>query len=381
MFFYISFLRPPPLQASPSSPLIITPQIANDLRTELYAGEQDIFYGWTSITSNSSSSSAGIPTITKSRKLTTWRQDSAYKEIKVPLPLGIREGQSYKLVLTAYDQGHPHIINLATLSCGPRPLPVLSMPILFTSRGYSSAKQEQVERIYRLTTPQRGQLFLKIKEQTSFDLDKKVWDSGIGLSSWIDFVSTQKEELLSPPEKEFRERFLQKGICNVIELGAGTGIVSLTLGAIRSEQAGNSGQLLTTDLDSAMPLLEHNISNNEHLFVGDRPQALVLDWDEESLPSEVTAIQDGFDLVIMADVTYNTASFPSLVRTLQNLVHNSSGKARSPLLLLGYKERDPAERTLWEMAETVGITFEHIGEREGAGGAPVEVWLGRVKGV
>lgn len=171
MFFYMSFLRPPPLQAPPSAPLVITPQIANDLRTELFTQEQDIFYSWSS-TSPDTSSSTGIPSITKPQKLTTWRQDSAYKEIKVPLPIGIREGQSYRLALTVHDQGHPHVINLASSSCGPRPLPVLSIPILFTSRGYSSAKQEQVERIYRLVTPQRGQLFLKVKEQTSFDLDK-----------------------------------------------------------------------------------------------------------------------------------------------------------------------------------------------------------------
>lgn len=83
----------------------------------------------------------------------------------------------------------------------------------------------------------------------------------------------------------------------------------------------------------------------------------------------------------MADVTYNTASFPSLVRTLKNLIalRGSSGQIRSPLILLGYKERDPEERTLWDMVEKIGITFERIDKRGGAGGAPVEVWLGRVQ--
>lgn len=46
-----------------------------------------------------------------------------------------------------------------------------------------------------------------------------------------------------------------------------------------------------------MPLLEQNISNNEHLFDGYRPNALVLDWDE-SLPSEVTSIENGFDFIM-----------------------------------------------------------------------------------
>lgn len=75
----------------------------------------------------------------------------------------------------------------------------------------------------------------------------------------------------------------------------------------------------------------------------------------------------------MADVTYNTASFPSLVRTLSELVRLGT---KSPVVLLGYKERDAAERTLWDLMKEAGIKFQRIGQRLGAGGAPVEIWLG-----
>jgi protein N-lysine methyltransferase METTL21D len=84
----------------------------------------------------------------------------------------------------------------------------------------------------------------------------------------------------------------------------------------------------------------------------------------------------------MADVTYNTASFPSLIRTLRNLTHRSTdGNTATPLVLLGYKERDTAERSLWEMAREIGVTFERVGERPGADGNSVEIWLGRVLAV
>lgn len=76
----------------------------------------------------------------------------------------------------------------------------------------------------------------------------------------------------------------------------------------------------------------------------------------------------------MADVTYNTSSFPSLVRTLAAL---SRVGLNPPIFIMGYKERDSAERTLWEMTKQVGIKFEQVGERKGGGGAPVEIWLGR----
>lgn len=148
----------------------MTPQIANDLRTELFDGTQDIFYSWSSM---NASEGRPFPPISKPQKLTTWRSGNAYKELSVPLPHPISGGQTFRLVLTTHDQGHPHVINLASEACGERPFPVLSVPIDFSSRTYATiGKQEQVERIYRLLTPGGGQVFLMVKEHTSFDLDK-----------------------------------------------------------------------------------------------------------------------------------------------------------------------------------------------------------------
>jgi hypothetical protein len=49
------------------------------------------------------------------------------------------------------------------------------------------------------------------------------------------------------------------------------------------------------------------------------------------------------------------------------------------VILLGYKERDETGRSFWGFAAEAGIRFQKIGEREGAGGAPVEIWLGHFK--
>ena len=78
----------------------------------------------------------------------------------------------------------------------------------------------------------------------------------------------------------------------------------------------------------------------------------------------------------MADVTYNTASFRSLVRTLKSLmeVGVATRNNRPLLVIMGYKERHVDERTLWEMAKAVGLDFVHVGERSGGGGSPVEIW-------
>ena len=82
----------------------------------------------------------------------------------------------------------------------------------------------------------------------------------------------------------------------------------------------------------------------------------------------------------MADVTYNTSSFPSLIRTLESLLRPvKDGIHKSPMVVLGYKERDSAERTLWDMAAGIHLDLERIGERVGADEPPVEIWAARPK--
>jgi hypothetical protein len=119
----------------------------------------------------------------------------------------------------------------------------------------------------------------------------------------------------------------------------------------------------------------------------------------------------------MADVAYNTSSFPALLRTLASLLalsyaqshrddddvandavddpgsqERDSEKADDrdyergcgghdhPLVLLAYKERDPAERQLWDMMRSeTGIVLECVWRQAGAGRLPIEIWLGKRK--
>ncbi|KAF7969692.1 hypothetical protein HWV62_26210 [Athelia sp. TMB] len=262
----------------------------------------------------------------------------------------------------------------------------MSMPIVFGPGGGFSQKQEQIERMYRMIAPwDGGNLFMIIREQTSFDLDKKIWDSGIALSSWILDLYAGSAAMSCP---KARTTLFSPDKRNILELGAGTGIVALTIGTLRStsEAQKYSGSIITTDLASAMPLLEHNISANADLFAapgsgsgamyGCKPRAAVLDW-EEDLPDDIRTLDGGIDAIVMADVTYNTASFPALIKTLDSLRQlNVDQNILPPIVVLGYKERDPEERSLWVAAHEIGLELERVGERRGCGGQEVEVWLG-----
>ncbi|KAH8996134.1 putative methyltransferase-domain-containing protein [Lactarius hatsudake] len=383
MFFYISFLRTPPHS------------ISNDLRTEPFPTSVDIFYWWISHTPQN------VISLSEPAKLTTWRQENAYKPLQIPPPsknVISSAGTDCCLVLSSSPVATSSIINLCDPNVGRIPFPVASLPIrISTQQGKAptkaSTKQEAITRTFRLfnedaaTTP-----LMHIKETVSFDLDKKLWDSGIGLSAWLVRLTAAAA---SQPAlvQELRSRLFAPKECHIIELGAGTGIVSLILAALRSSNtacAAHETRIFSTDLLSSMELMNYNIHANTALYPHFPPTALPLDWDGEELPEAVRGRHGGFDLVCsfqyprMADVAYNTSSFPALLSTLASLLalsDHDDGAAtgvREPLVLLAYKERDPGERRLWDMmARRVSIVLERVSSEAGVGGPPVEIWMGK----
>jgi len=167
MFYYISFLRPPPSSSTPGS-INFTPQVANDLRTELFPGTQDIYYAW--LSSTESFEDAQV----KPRKLMAWSQAVAYKEISIALPPNARPGQFWRLLLSPSPSIRNAFVSLGNVrSTGKEPFPVLSMPIRITPKPEKSpAKQTQIERTYRASLTGLGDMRCLLREQTSFDLDK-----------------------------------------------------------------------------------------------------------------------------------------------------------------------------------------------------------------
>jgi len=127
----------------------------------------------------------------------------AYKEIPVPVPVGVRDGQVWRLVLSCDGRVTKQsrsdgrcAVELGGDRLGRIPFPVSSMPIKFSSRMPKGviAKQEKIERVYTFPLPTPALVMgggeseallqtnpstavIKVTEQTSFDLDK--------VSRWI----------------------------------------------------------------------------------------------------------------------------------------------------------------------------------------------------
>jgi hypothetical protein len=180
MFFYLSFLRTPPHSSSQSSPVVFTPQVSNDLRTELFPTSVDLYYWWISRTPQDIITRLSEPT-----KLTTWRQESAYKPLQIPPPPKNAVGAAgidCSLVISTAPIVASSVIDLRDPEIGIAPLPVCTLPIRISPHPQrdgrvsgaattKTTKQEAITRTFRLFEGDATPL-MRIKETISFDLDK-----------------------------------------------------------------------------------------------------------------------------------------------------------------------------------------------------------------
>ncbi|EIW66798.1 hypothetical protein TREMEDRAFT_70051 [Tremella mesenterica DSM 1558] len=389
MYWYISFLRPPPVTAPASSTILITPQVANDLRTELRYDPTPLVFTWQRVSPSSD------PPLPFSGLTTFLPPESTYRPIPISLPKVAKKGERWRLgifsnpAIGSLDQlkilgsllEHPDVVGVWSEGM------LLTSPVLTgkndgkVGSGKGKGKEEDMPKQGRISREWAldKSTTLRIVEQTSFDLDKKIWDSGLALSAWL-------WQLLRS-SLSTKNKYAQSLVCDilevlrseggeVLELGSGTGLVSIAL-SLAMTQTDRRGvvKITATDLESAMDLMDENIALNQHLYESVVLSAKVLDW-ERPLPPEIA--QNRPRLVIAADVTYNTASFPSLLRTISSLLMTPEGNMQ-PVLLLAYKERDPGERELWDMLRDAGVNMKLVdkvrGCEEGEEGT-VEIWSG-----
>jgi Lysine methyltransferase len=139
-----------------------------------------------------------------------------------------------------------------------------------------------------------------------------------------------------------------------IELGAGTGLVSLALGILGWE-------VWATDLSNVIDdVLSTNIQRNRQC---EKIVVQELDWHKESWEWITDTDDDGFcptfDLIVCADGVYAIELILPLLRTLRTL---SAGN--SPLILIAFERRDPAViDSFFEHALSYGFTRKRINLR------------------
>lgn len=221
---------------------------------------------------------------------------------------------------------------------------------------------------------------LRIEEETGNSIARHIWDAGVVFSAVIRELAMldakpspdmlpQLQELLQgghgedvggTPEglldgEEYDPRIEYQKALNVLELGTGCAIVSATLSHCLPY-----ARVIATDLEEAKDVAVKNLSRNrtkeidrneptedKHLPGADSSYE-VLDWTEE-LGGRVA--ERNWDLILVADCTYNSDVVPDLVQTLRHLVN------RSPevLIAVALKWRHDSEAIFHELMRENGL--------------------------
>ena len=126
------------------------------------------------------------------------------------------------------------------------------------------------------------------------------------------------------------------GPVNVLELGAGCGIVGIALA-----QCFPHCIVQLTDLAEAQGILFENLIQATPA-TDSSLQSLTLNWHAES---QAVSLRRGFALVIVSDCIYNADSCPDLVRTLSRVSSTSPGV----MILVAVKRRHDSEEVFFDL--------------------------------
>jgi hypothetical protein len=364
--FYLSFQRAPPINASPNEVISISPTIVNDLRDEVYQPDVPL----------------KIQLAWVGRRERSWRKlylvteylwegsQSAYRQCQVKVPdksllhgfttihlalwaesdaSAIRQVKKGRIVNSEHWQwifdigglSYPEENHLAII-------PVLSTPINILSNANeaskSSGKSSSIIRLFRI----EDSPVVEICEESGYELDKHIWDASLYLSSYI---SKSLKDISGARAPFLSSTRLRKGL-KVVELGAGTGTVSIFLStllhqgeSVEADSDQGCISLTATDLLPAIPLLDRNIDTNSDLAGLCHMNCQPLDW--------MTECQiEGTALILVSDCTYNPTYFKPLCGTIKSLLTKGQEGA---VCLLAKKHRHIDEEGLWEVVESNGL--------------------------
>jgi len=199
--------------------------------------------------------------------------------------------------------------------------------------------------VYRRFMVPRGPL--TFAEQAGETIIRHVWDAGILLASTLcsSSISMIPDELQGFVKKTFNP--VPK---NILELGTGVGVLGICIAAQYPRI-----NVVVTDLPDARDLVEENIlinvSPTSHIQrnVSFRP----LDWEQRPFPPWTET--DKFDVIVMADVTYNSSTFEALADTLEHLLRTGSKDAK---VVCCAKRRHIEEEEFWKIVQQRGFVIQ-----------------------
>ncbi|PWN32449.1 uncharacterized protein FA14DRAFT_161886 [Meira miltonrushii] len=359
--YHLSFNKAPPLQVNGNDQFIsIAPSIHNDLREDVYSPQDgeplSITVAWL-IESHNGNKARQLEFIEEACKISWLDGSQAYKNVQVKVPPAKLIGKNQDLHLALYVKAGEQekawqfdlLSDKISQSNNTVFVPALSAPIKIKGRngGMADSRSRTLSRLFDIGLEEP----IIMEEQIGFDLEGHLWDAALHMARWLHFQ-------LNKGSRSFLSQMLhEKPSLQVLELGAGTGFVSIALSALLSDSITQSdgeiarrASILATDLMPAMEVLQQNIDHNESSRKKVDLQAAVLDWEELKKDSK----EDGYDLIFVADCTYNPAYFDALCHAIQSSLHPEG------ICLLAKKHRHIDEGSLWDSMKKNRLSYELV---------------------
>jgi len=263
--------------------------------------------------------------------------DGSLRDVKVdlPIPSGLKEG---RVAITPIDDSGSE--SFVSQFLGGKTNHVVGVE----TATFALNTVNRHDTVYRQFSLPQGPV--RIAEQTGETIIRHIWDAGIILSAALTCnpISNLPDEL-----RQFVRPIFSEPAMKVLELGTGVGILGISIA-----RAFPSTTVVMTDLLDAQSLVDENTCTNAKTHPQMLRNALfrALDWEERPFPE--WTVREKFDLIVMADVTYNTATFVALADTLEHLL--STGSKGGRVLCCG-KRRHDEEEGFWRLVREKGFVI------------------------
>ncbi|PQE27252.1 upf0665 family c protein [Rutstroemia sp. NJR-2017a WRK4] len=353
---YIRFLKTPRLSASSLSSLNAKVTITTDL------GESFLM---TDIQLTAELEMNGNTILGTSNEY-TWKGSNGMRALEVQIPIPTRRGAKFdglvKMVVKPKD--HAYIMNTfedVLASGGEDGGGVVTLRSMgFKLSLKESTAMSMAERVF-VTQQPSSTTTIRIYEETGESIARHICrlflpgDAGLVLSAYLSSLRgpnphSTSNRTIHLPVLESLLGGNENDSINALELGAGCGIVGITLGTAFRDV---TRKILLTDLSEASEILEHNLALST--LSTSKISHKVLDWSEP-LPDFVQ--KELWNLVLVADCTYNPDVVPDLVATLKRVKVGNEGV----LILLAMKVRHDSEMVFFEFMANEGFMVVEKGK-------------------
>ncbi|CAG8090227.1 unnamed protein product [Penicillium salamii] len=329
MVYYVRFLKTPRIQKGSITALIC---ITTDLGDAFLAEDADL-----------------VLTVEKDKEVVYKSQIkwNAYnRELPItlgPLPVNLIKTLVLKVDAEAEPPSKSKSISESDLSPSI-PLIVGAISAPFGPQNTPAAKLVQ----RTINAPEAVRL--QVWEETGNSIARHIWDAGLATVVYLGEtlqrmsqgdVKRNKATKSPLPALEKVLRTSRSSVIQVVELGAGCGIVGIGLAQMLSHCS-----VLLTDLPEVEEIITRNINETRPANVSSvRYQNL--DWEQppDDLCSQPIA------LILVSDCTYNADSLPVLVSCLDRLVRTSP----EAIVLVSLKRRHESETVFFDLMRSAGF--------------------------